>query len=150
MGIFPKIRARQGRDAARRPAPGRWILLPATAVMALVLSACASSGGGSQTRISSDVITSQELAELDVGNLYEAVQRLRPRWLSVRSTRSVGMENIVGVFQGQSFLGQPDVLRQYRTDSVSGLRYVDAATASNLFPRVPGVHLDGAIVLESR
>lgn len=111
-------------------------------------SGCASAGAGSATV--SDVLTREEVQASGAQNLYEAVQRLRPRWLAVRSTRSLGLENIVGVYQGQTFLGEPEVLRRFGLDAFARLRYLDAAAASASLPRAAGRHLDGAILLETR
>jgi hypothetical protein len=113
------------------------------------LTSCASAGPGSGG-YDSYSISSEELAGVDAGNVYDAIQRLRPRWLTVGSTRSLGMDTIIGVFQGQSYLGEPDVLRQYPLTAVARLRYVDSATATATLPRVAGKHFDGAILLETR
>lgn len=115
-----------------------------------LLSGCAGSGSRAGGGYDSTSISAEELASVEAGNLYDAIQRLRPRWLTVRSTRSLGMETVVGVFQGQSYLGQPDVLRQYPVTAVARLRYVDSATATATLPRVPNTHFDGAILLETR
>ncbi len=126
-------------------APSTLLLL----ALSLVWAGCASSGPREAGR-DPNRITAEELATVDVGNLYDAVQRLRPRWLTVGSTRSLGMDTIIGVFQGQSFLGEPSVLRQYPPNAVAGLRYVDSATATATLPRMAGRHYDGAIILELR
>lgn len=60
------------------------------------------------------------------------------------------MDTVIGVFQGQSYLGEVDVLRQHPVTAVARLRYVDSATATATLPRVPGKHVDSAIILETR
>ena len=129
----------------RSTPPGVGALL----VCILLLASGCASGGGS-TGSDSSTLTREEIAAVQVGNLYEAVQRLRPRWLLVRGNRSLGLESIVGVYQGQTFLGDTEALRRFGVDAVARLRYVDGATASATFPRMSGRHLEAAIVLETR
>src|SRR6266436_3865091 len=67
-----------------------------------------------------DLISRDQIAEVGgARNLYEVVERLRPRWLVVRSgMRSFSMETEVVVFQGQLFLGTQDALRNLGTEGV--------------------------------
>ena len=55
----------------------------------LLFGACAppSTTGGSGR---SDVITREELDATGLGTLYDAIERLRPRWLTLRGQRSLG------------------------------------------------------------
>ncbi len=127
----------------KRPIPVTFILL------GLVLGggACATTGGSTPGR-NTDVLTPEEIAEAPVANLYEAVERFRPRWLLVRSPRSLNMQSEVSVFLNSSYLGGPDSLRQIGLAGLVRIRYLDGATASALY-RVPdGRAIEGAIIVE--
>jgi hypothetical protein len=114
--------------------------------MAPALGACASSGG---TTASNDpVLSYDEMARTSAANLYEAVQRLRPLWLHQRSARSLRLPHEVAVYQGPSYVGPVEVLRQYRLEAVTHLRYLDASTASATLAGYGSRHLQGAIVLQ--
>jgi len=114
----------------------------------LLFGACApastTSGSGR-----SDLITREELEETGAGTLYEAIERLRPRWLTLRGQRSLGGTTDIVVYQNQSYLGSIDVLRQLAPDMVVRVRYLDAATASASLPGLGSRHIEGAIVIET-
>ena len=127
--------------------------LLAAAVGAVV--ACASSGGGESVRPDSRVINRAELdqlMEMGVRNLHEAIERVRPRWLQVRAgTRSFyGGETVIPVFQDQTFLGGPDVLERMGLEGVFELRYLDAATAQAVLAGIQDTHISHAIVVYMR
>lgn len=109
--------------------------------------ACASTG--ESARRDTTVLTQEEIQDVRVSNLYEAVERLRPRWLQVRSPRSFNTETEVVVFMNRSFLGGPEILRQFGTTSVLRIRYLDGPTASATLGGMSGRHVEGAIILET-
>jgi len=127
----------------------RSILAAASTLGLLALAAaCATSGGTSSSRRNSNTLTPEEIAQAPVANLYEAVERFRPRWLLVRSPRSINLPVEVSVFLNNSYLGGPDALRQIGVEGLVRLRYLDGATASALY-RVPdGRAIEGAIIVE--
>lgn len=109
---------------------------------------CASSGGA--TRGDSRMLTSDELATVEASNVYEAIERLRPRWLEIRSVHSLssGVGQIV-VFLNRSYLGDPDVLRQFQPHQVVRIRYLDGPQAStSLSGYDTSRHVVAGIVLE--
>jgi len=115
-----------------------------------VLVACASSGsneGEQGPSPYSPVITRAELQEVGVRNAFEAVERLRPRWLTVRGMRSFNVETEIVVFQDRMFLGGLDVLRGIGVEGIYEMRYMDGATASATLPGLGGRHVEGAIVI---
>ncbi len=123
----------------------RWIpVLLALAVPAL--QGCAS--GGRSVASNRPVLTYDEMAGTTAANLYEAVQRLRPLWLHERSARSLRLPHEIAVYQGPTYVGSVEVLRQYRLESVTHLRYLDASTASATLTGYGSRHLQGAIVLQ--
>lgn len=125
-------------------------VLPFTALAGLLVlaAACASSNGDGPRR-DSNILTAEEMATAPVSNLYEAVEQLRPRWLQVRTRRSLNMESEVSVFLNRSYLGGPQELRSMGISGVAQLRYLDGALASATL-RVPsGRAIEGAIVVET-
>lgn len=116
------------------------------ALLAVVLSACASGPSyGRQRR--TNVITADELATITVSNLYQAIDRLRPRWLQVRAQRSFSTTTAIVVYQGQTYLGGTDILRQLGVEGVQELRYLDGPTASATLPGIGTRQVEGAIVI---
>lgn len=112
----------------------------------IVIVGCATADP-SRSRVDPNRITRAEIVEVDVADLYEVVQRLRPRWLEVRGSRSFGGETEVVVYQGQSFLGGPEVLRQFDPAAAESLRYLDGPTASASLPGLGSRHVEGAIII---
>jgi hypothetical protein len=126
----------------------RIMILGLITVLTTAFSGCASSG---QVRpIDSTVLTQEEIATAPVSNLFEAVERLRPRWLQIRSVRSINTGVQIAVFLNRSYLGEPEVLRTYDTKSVARLRYLDGATASATLSGFDSRHVESAIVLETQ
>lgn len=118
--------------------------------LAMVLVAGCATGGEGSGRDSRQ-ISAEELASLDVSTLYEAVQRLRPRWLDVRSPRGIGgLDTQVVVFLDRTFVGDVNELRQMGTDMAVWLQYrTGSDVAGELF--VPGDrHVEGAIIVHTR
>jgi hypothetical protein len=123
----------------------------AAVVLPVAVLACssASSGSGSLApRPSPNLITRAELQQAGVRNAYEAVQRLRPNWLLIRSgQRSFSMETQVAVFQDQVYLGNEDTLRDLGIDGIYEIRYLDGSTAKNTLPGLGDMHVQGAIIV---
>lgn len=130
---------------------GPRVLLVA-AVLALLqpVGACAGGGGGGAS-LDRNRITAEEFASVDVSTLYEVVQRLRPRWLEVRSPRGIGgIETEIVVFLDRTYVGGVDELRRMGTDMAVWLQYRSGSEAAGeLF--VPGDrHIEGAIIAHTR
>lgn len=87
-----------------------------------------------------------------VGNLYELVDRLRPRWLQVRARdRSFsGGEQEIVVYQDQSLLGGVEMLRSLGLDLATSLTYLDGAQATAQLPGLGSRRIEGAIVVNTR
>jgi hypothetical protein len=123
-------------------------LLPAAMAVAV---ACATAGQGSSTSRDSRRITRDELDqlhEMGVRNLYEAIDRIRPRWLVVRSgPRSFGSETEVAVFQDALYLGNTDALQRMGLEGVYEIRYLDGSTAQATLSGIGDRLVQGAIVV---
>ncbi len=92
----------------------------------LLAAACAGGGGTDGPRRNPNLITAQELANVEVGTAYEAVQRLRPQWMNRRG----GMEPKVFVDGSPQGMGGLDTMRQYRVDSLREIRFIDPPDAT--------------------
>jgi hypothetical protein len=119
-----------------------------------VVVACASSSGGEGVRPDSRVISRAELndlMEMGVRNLYEAISRERPRWLVVRGgMRSFSTETAIPVFQDQTYLGGLDVLERMGVEGVYEVRYIDGPTAQATLAGIQDRHVEHAIVVYMR
>lgn len=114
--------------------------------------ACVSGGYGA-SRVDQDVLTRSEIQQAEASTLYDVVQRLRPRWLrEVRNRQDLSsVEGGVVVYEGQSFLGGPEVLREWGRDFVVRIVYLDGISASNQLPGpASNQHVEGAIVIHTR
>jgi len=115
----------------------------------LFLGGCAS-GGGQATRSTSAELTRAEISAVSAATLYDAVVRLRPRWLETRGERSFAAVTEIVVFEGNTLLGGPEALRDLTPAVVERLRYVDGPRASATLPGLGTRHVQGAIVIEMR
>jgi len=126
---------------------------PRLSLFLLLLTASALGGCATQGTMGgggSDVLTLEDMEGSGATNLYDAIDRLRPRWLQVRSARSLGLPHEVVVYRGPSFLGSVDVLRGYPVGSVTHVEYLDSAEAAATLTGYGSRHLEGAIILHWR
>ena len=107
-------------------------------VVAVVASAfaagCASTGTGSGDGRNLDILTREEILGAEATNLYDVIRRLRPRWLQVRSTRSLNMETEIAVLQNDMYLGAVDQLREMVPELAYEIRYLEGARAATAIP----------------
>lgn len=131
--------------------------LAVTAGTLSVLAACAAAadipgepGASTSTtpRIRRELITQAELQGSAATNLYDAVQRLRPQWISgANLSNRDGAGTEVVVYQGQTQLGGLEALRQLQTSYAAELRWLDASQATNTLPGLGSRRVAGAIVI---
>lgn len=97
-------------------------------LLALTLTGCAGGGGTSQgtPRGSADRIIEAEMEGIHQLSAYEAVQRLRPRWLVTR-TGAAPQVHVDGTIQSV------EVLRTLRAVDVQEMRFLNAADATTRF-----------------
>lgn len=113
-----------------------------------VATACASTSGSS-TRGNRNLITSEELRSEPSGTLYEAVQRLRPRWLqnrgvtSARSMRPTPPQ----VYMDNAPMGTVGAMRGI---SVADVEQVEFMNANDATTRYGTGHDGGAILVLTR
>jgi hypothetical protein len=119
-----------------------------------VLAATACSGAPQNTPGTSrdpDMISTVEIDPLRSYSVHEIIQRLRPRWLQVRSNSSLsGGSSEILVYQGQMRLGGVDMLRSIRGAELLRLRWLDTSEAVAQLPGIGSMRPAGVILLEMR
>jgi len=119
-------------------------------LLALGAWGCASaSQGGEGTRSDQNRITQEEIAATGVSTLYEVVQRLRPRWLEVRSQRTFDTETQVLVFMNRTLVGGVDELRRIGVETAHTLEYFTGAQAAGEFTLPRDRIVEGVIVIRT-
>jgi hypothetical protein len=98
--------------------------------------ACA--GATTQTgtsRESRSVLTQEQLAATNTTNLYEAIEKLRPDWLTSRGPTSVtnAAPSVPSVYMNGTMLGKAEYLREMRVLDVTEVRYWEPGLASARF-----------------
>lgn len=117
---------------------------------AAMLSGCASTKETTDGR-NRDSISRQEIMDSGATNLFDAISRLRPQWLNVRTTRSFNMDTEIVVFQNDMQLGGPETLRQIGPELAYELRYMDGVRAATVLPGLmSGRHIAGVIIVDTR
>lgn len=113
------------------------------------LAGCASSGNGSRSLQSRNVITAAEVQEINVTTVYEAIMQLRPHFLQSRGQTSIRDPSA----------GEPVVyvngVRYGSTSTLQGLRAMDVAeirflSASDATTRYGTGHVGGVIEVRTR
>src|SRR5438132_12465917 len=126
----------------------RPIRLTALALCLVTVAGCASSKntaqGGSPRRSTGNVIGGDELTGTGATNVYEAVQRLRPQWLTSSRIRRGGSGDELVVYLDSNRYGTLTSLRTLSLAGVQEVRYYGASEATNRFGTG---HTGGAIVV---
>ena len=99
------------------------------------LGGCSHATAQGATPGSSNVLTQEQLAATNSANLYDAIAKLRPDWLTRRGPTSLSDPTpaSVSVFMNGTLLGKVDYLAQMRVLDATAVRYWEAATASVRF-----------------
>jgi len=119
-----------------------------TVMVAMALVGCAGAGGGESTRSDSSRLEAEEFASMNVSTLYDAIRRLRPRWLEARSTRSAfggSGETEVLVFMDRTLLGGVDELRRLGLETAAWIEHMSGSDAQAQLPGIAGRHVDSVI-----
>ena len=112
------------------------------------LSACATGAPGSGSASTRNVITAEQLADMNQGSAYDAVQRLRPRWLQGRGVSSVrsGTPELAQVYLDGALVGGLQALTRISISNIREIRYLDGRDATTRFGTGHG---GGAILVAS-
>ncbi len=107
--------------------------------LAVGLAGCASGGGSGGSRGGGpNRLTASDLEPVQQLDAYQAIQRLRPRWLRTRGG------NYAAVFvDGTERPGGLDVLRSIRVAEVEEMRYMSSTDATTRY----GTGYDGGVIL---
>jgi hypothetical protein len=99
----------------------------------LLLVAC--SGAATQSSGSGNLVTSEQLVATNSGSLYDALEKLRPEWLTSRGPTSISdaTPTVASVYMNGTMLGKVDYLREVRVVDVSEVRYWPAGQAATKF-----------------
>ena len=126
-----------------RPAFIRVVVL---SVATLAFTGCSSGKANSAPapRHSAGVITADELTQTGASNLYDAIQRLRPQWLTSSRIRRGGSGDDLQVYLDATRYGQMSSLRSISLGGVQEIRYFNASEATN---RYGTGHTGGAILV---
>lgn len=139
---------RHSEQIPMRPAAAPAFMAALTVALA---AACAGTPAGSTSPRNRTLISLEEIqqaSEDGVRDLYELIDRTRPRWLQGRTPRSLNLQTVIAVYHHESLLGGVDALRGYPLVSVTSIRYLDAAQAM-LLPGAGSMHIEGAIVIST-
>ncbi len=100
-----------------------------------LLAGCASARGHAPTAQSRSRLSRAELAATNASNLYDAIAKLRPEWLTSRGPTSVTNTSptLADVYMNGTMLGGIDYLRQVSVLEVSEVRFWEAGAASARF-----------------
>jgi hypothetical protein len=116
------------------------LLTCATTVTMWLAIACARPSGqqpvsGVARSSNSTLLTQEQLAATNAPNLYEAIRKLRPEWLSSRGATSVTDETptVASVYMDGTNLGKVDALKEMRVLDITHARYWDTGQASARF-----------------
>ena len=108
-----------------------WIM-----VVALATSACGPRANGpAQPRGNRDVVTQEQLAGTNSTDLFGALEKLKPEWLTSRGPTSVTDAALTqpNVFMDGQIVGNVEFLRQIRVLNVTGVRCWGAGPAAARF-----------------
>lgn len=100
----------------------------ALALIALVAAGACSTTGGSGTGRDSNRISGEELQTLASFSAYEAVRRLRPQWLRVRTQAAPPVVFLDGVQ-----MGGPEVLNNFRASQFREILHRSGPDATTLY-----------------
>ena len=117
--------------------------------LALVMASCSSARTGSATSRFSNVVTTEELADVDYMNGLEALRRLRPNWLRVRGQATFSRQASAGIRLYVDGRRRNDIfeLERIQTSDISEMRFLTGREATT---RYGTDHGDGAILIETK
>ena len=126
----------------------RPIRLIAFACVTIAAVGCASSKANTASaaapRRNANVLTADEITATGASNVYDAVQRTRPQWLtSVRIRRGGSGDDLV-VYLDSNKYGTMNSLRSLSIGGIAEVHYLSASEATN---RYGTGHTGGAIVV---
>lgn len=107
-----------------------------------VVSACGHRSQAEEPRPQTNVLTREEMAGISLPTAYDAVERLRPRFLRPRATGGGPATAYPVVYIDGVRRGTLEVLRSVATSSVLEIRYLSAADATTRY----GLDVQGGVL----
>lgn len=110
----------------------RWsakLTLPLFLALLTGVAGCASGGANGTSRGSANLITLEELGTVQNLSAFDAVQRLRPRWIQARG----GTDQPPVVFLDGSNMGGIETLRTIQASSIREMRFRDGRDATTRY-----------------
>jgi hypothetical protein len=82
-----------------------------------------------------NLLTGDQLRETNVGNVYDALRRLRPQWLRTRGASSIVSPEATEpvVYVSGIRRGEPRTLQNVNVDQVRSVQFIDARDATTRF-----------------
>jgi hypothetical protein len=106
-------------------------------VFGTLMLGCASAAGtkGASGGGSGVTLNTEQLSKANTDNLYDAIVRLRPNWLTSRGPSSIQDSTPTGVdvFIGNVNVGKAEYMQQVRPGDVAEVRYWDPGSATARF-----------------
>ena len=114
--------------------------------MLVAVGACASSksSGSQSVHRTGNALDANDIASTAASNVYDAIQRLRPQWLTSTRIRRGGSGDDLIVYLDSNRYGTMNSLRSLSIGGVQEVRYFSASEATN---RYGTGHTGGAILV---
>ena len=112
-------------------------------VAVVVAAGCASSGTSGTSSSPRGALTRDVMLETGHPTVFEAVQQLRPQWLTVRGAGRTGRPAEIIVFVDGSMYGPVGSLRQFRVNDVEDVIFLSATEAATRWGTLAG---DGGVI----
>jgi hypothetical protein len=101
-------------------------------------AACAARTGGTTASSARNTVSQDELAGTNSRYVYQALERVRPAWLTSRGPAGMGnvretSEAVASVYINGSRMGDIEFLRQYAVTDVEEVRFYEPGEASARF-----------------
>ncbi len=115
----------------------------------VAVAGCSTASSGSRSLQARNVITAEEVQELNVSSAYEAIQHLRPHFLQTRGQASIQdpSAGVPVVYVNGVRYGSPGTLQGIRAVDVEEIRYLSASDATT---RYGTGHVGGVIEVRTR
>jgi hypothetical protein len=115
---------------------------------ALAATSCGTHASGEpRPRMDRNLITQEQMRDGGFNNAFDAVQALRPNWLTTRGTDSFRSPGQVQVYVNDTRMGGVNTLREFGVGEVTYIRYFDGVDAT---ARWGLDHGHGAIYVSTR
>ena len=110
-------------------------LLPRLALVLLLAGCSSKSTPEGAGRTDRNLLLQQQLVGTNADNVYDALEKLRPEWLTSRGPVSVTNSDpsVASIFMNGQLMGKPEFLRDVRITDITEVRYWPAGPAAARF-----------------